>query len=91
MKERPFQDESFLEEAEAKPASSPLLASPADLKGLRPPSARLPGFTPFIVVAVLLVGIWAGLFFTAPKNMKPQHLHVCDTQGPDSHKTLCLH
>ncbi|GAN68582.1 hypothetical protein [Acetobacter orleanensis] len=91
MKESPFQDEEFEEDAEGKTASSPLLAPSGELSGLRPPSARLPSFTPFIIVAVLLMLVSAGLFFTAPKNMKPQHLHVCETQGPESHKTLCLH
>lgn len=91
MKDPSFHDEPFEEDGGAKPASSPFLATSDDLKGLRPPSDRLPNFTPFIVVAALLVGVWAYLFFTAPKDMKPQHLHVCETQGPDSHKTLCLH
>ena len=91
MKDPSFHDEPFVEDEGAKPASSPFLATSDDLKGLRPPSDRLPNFTSFIVVAALLVGVWAYLFFTAPKDMKPQHLHVCETQGPDSHKTLCLH
>lgn len=91
MKDSSFHDEPFVEDEGTKPASSPFLATSDDLKGLRPPSDRLPNFTPFIVVAALLVGVWAYLFFTAPKDMKPQHLHVCETQGPDSHKTLCLH
>lgn len=91
MKDTSFQDEPFAEDAEGKPASSPFAAPPDTLKGLRPPSAQLPGFGPFIVVAVLLVGVWAVLFLTAPKNMKPQHLHICETPGADGHKALCFH
>lgn len=92
MKKTSFHDEPFTEsEAGVPAASSPFPATPDDLKGLPPPSERLPNFTPFLVVAALLVGVWAYLFFTAPKDMKPQHLHVCETQGPDSHKTLCFH
>lgn len=56
-----------------------------------PSSFRLPRFTPFVVAAVVLVGIWLALFLTAPKNTKPQHLHICETGGPESHKALCLH
>lgn len=86
-----LRDEAFLEDEAGGHASSLFLKEPGGARGLRPPGNRLPGFAPFVAVAAVLVAVWAFLFFTAPKDMKPQHLHVCETQGPDSQRTLCLH
>ncbi|MCG0995372.1 hypothetical protein HK13_11245 [Acetobacter indonesiensis] len=52
---------------------------------------KLPTFTPFLVVAGVLVAIWLALFLTAPKHPRPQHLHLCKTEGPDAHTSICLH
>lgn len=84
-------DEAFVEEEGGTRLGSPFSTQPGELSGLRPPSGRLPSFTPFLVVACVLVAVWAFLFFTAPKDMKPQHLHICETQGPDNHRALCFH
>lgn len=76
-------------------------ASPVGLDALRddppvlegeilPPSSRLPGFTPFVVVAVVLVLAWLGLWLSTAKNQPVKHFHLCAAGSAQSSAGVCV-
>ncbi|GAN59492.1 hypothetical protein ACI01nite_20790 [Acetobacter cibinongensis] len=68
-----------------------LREDPPVLEGeILPPSSRLPSFTPFVAVAVVLVLAWAALWLSTPKNQPVRHLHLCATGSTQSGTGICV-